>query len=82
LNAGREPADVQGVVPLDAAARAVLETEPQVAAYSLQLTGLPEPDAPATAEMKAFYQAWFQYNGAFLSMIENDHAPFIAWVRD
>jgi hypothetical protein len=73
-------ATVQGVVPLDEQTRLILDTEEQVSAYCLGLTDLPDPNAPETRAMLAYYGMWFQYNGAFLGLIRKDHAGFVEWV--
>jgi len=74
------PAAVQGVVPLDSQASAILENGKQVSDYCLNLTELPDSNLPETKEMLAYYQAWFKYNGAFLGLIRENHADFVNWI--
>lgn len=72
---------IQGVVPLDEKAQTVLNTGPQVADFCRALTALPAPDQSETQQMLAYYRAWFQYNGAFLNLIRENHVAFIDWVN-
>ena len=30
--------------------------------------------------MLSYYQAWFKYNGAFLTLMREHHVDFIDWV--
>lgn len=80
LSENMTQAAIQGVVPLDEAARKVLETGTRVSEYCLTLTALPNPSSSEAKEMLAYYSAWFKYNGAFLGLVRKDHAEFIDWV--
>ncbi len=73
-------ASIQGVLPLDSQTLAFLEKRNQAFEYCLKMTELPNLDKQETKEMLAYYQAWFKYNGAFLTLICEDHVDFIDWV--
>jgi hypothetical protein len=74
-------AAIQGMIPLDDEAIAILENEKQVSEYCLTMSGMPNLDTSETKEMLAYYAAWFKYNSAFLDLIRGDHAEFIDWVE-
>jgi hypothetical protein len=82
LSTSLEPATIQGVEPIDAATQAVLAKGDEVSAYCPQLTTLPQPNSPATAEMRAFYQTWLKYNGALVKLIQPNHEEFLAWLNE
>jgi hypothetical protein len=71
---------IQGMVPLDEETQKILDTESRVSEYCLNLTGLPDPNAPETQELLTYYRAWFKYNDTFLGLVRTDHADFIDWV--
>ena len=73
-------ASIQGVLPLDSQTLTILEKGNQAFEYCLNMTELPNRDKQETKEMLAYYQAWFKYNGAFLTLIREDHVDFIDWV--
>ncbi len=73
-------ASIQGVIPLDSQTLAILEKREQAFESCLNMTELPNLDKQETKEMLAYYQAWFKYNGAFLTLIREDHVDFIDWV--
>jgi hypothetical protein len=73
-------AAVQGVLPLDRQTRITFENGNQVSTYCLKLAELPNLTMPETREMLAYYQAWFNHNGAFLDLIREYHAEFIDWM--
>ncbi len=74
-------AAIQGMIPLDDEALAILENEKQVSEYCLKMAGMPNLNTSETKEMLAYYAAWFKYNSAFLDLIRNNHAEFIDWVE-
>jgi|WetSurMetagenome_2_1015567.scaffolds.fasta_scaffold196586_2 hypothetical protein len=74
-------AGVQGIVPINDEAHTILDSEKQVTAYCLTLTGLPDPARPETKAMLAFYKTWFKFNGTFLNLVRDQHAAFIDWVQ-
>ena len=80
LSSEMSQAAIQGMVPLDAAAQKILANEQRVGAFARTLTALPDPNAPETIELRAYYQAWFKYNGAFLNLVRQNHTAFIDWV--
>jgi hypothetical protein len=80
LSSDMTQAAVQGVIQLDTQTIHILENEKQVSAYCLTITELPTRSTSKTKEMLAYYQAWFKYNGAFLGLIQKNHADFIDWV--
>ena len=80
LRSDKTEAGVQGVRPLDAQTRTILESGQTVSDYCQSLTALPDPALPETAALLAYYRAWFANNGAFLGFIRGDHAGFIDWV--
>lgn len=80
LSGEMQQAGIQGLVPLDDETRLLFETGSQVSDFCLTLTGLPDPGAPATQNLLAYYRAWFEHNGVFLDLIREDHADFITWV--
>ena len=73
-------ASIQGVLPLDSQTLTILEKGNQAFEYCLNMTELPKLDKQETKEMLAYYQAWFKYNGAFLTLMREDHVDFIDWV--
>ena len=73
-------ASIQGVLPLDSQTLTILEKGNQAFEYCLNMTELPNRDKQETKEMLAYYQAWFKYNGAFLTLMREDHVDFIDWV--
>ena len=73
-------ASIQGVLPLDSQTLTILEKGNQAFEYCLNMTELPNLDKQETKEMLAYYQAWFKYNGAFLTLMREDHVDFIDWV--
>lgn len=73
-------ASIQGVLPLDSQTLTILEKGNQAFEYCLNMTELPKRDKQETKEMLAYYQAWFKYNGAFLTLMREDHVDFIDWV--
>jgi hypothetical protein len=73
-------AAVQGVLPLDRQTRITFENGKQVSTCCLKLAELPNLTMPETREMLAYYQAWFNHNGAFLDLIREYHAEFIDWI--
>jgi hypothetical protein len=80
LRSDKTEAGVQGVRPLDAQTRTILESGQTVSDYCQSLTALPDPALPQTAALLAYYRAWFANNGAFLGFIRGEHAGFIDWV--
>jgi hypothetical protein len=76
-----EVAAIQGVVPLDDASIAILETRDDVTKFCLSLSALPDPLSEQARAALAFYSTWFQYNSTILDWIRMDHAAFIEWVR-
>jgi len=73
-------ASIQGVLPLDSQTLTILEKGNQAFEYCLNMTELPNLDKQETKGMLAYYQAWFKYNGAFLTLMREDHVDFIDWV--
>ena len=73
-------ASIQGVLPLDSQTLTILEKGNQAFEYCLNMTELPNCDKQETKEMLAYYQAWFKYNGAFLTLMREDHVGFIDWM--
>ncbi len=73
-------ASIQGVLPLDGQTLTILEKGIQAFEYCLNMTELPNRDKQETKEMLAYYQAWFKHNGAFLTLMREDHVDFIDWV--
>jgi len=80
LNSDMIQAGTQGVSPLDNETLKVLQNAKQVSVTCLGLTQLPDPNAPAAREMRAYYQAWFKYNSTFLDLVRANHAGFVDWV--
>ncbi len=76
-----EPAAVQGVRPLNQAERAALASPADVSAYLKAVTALPDRRSPEAAAAITFYRTWFALNGAFLKMVQANHADFIEWVE-
>ena len=73
-------ASIQGVLPLDSQTLTILEKGNQAFEYCLNMTELPNLVKQETKGMLAYYQAWFKYNGAFLTLMREDHVDFIDWV--
>jgi hypothetical protein len=82
LSTHLEPMTVQGSGPIDARTQGVLTRGGVISAACLKLTALPQPNDPATLEMRAYYRTWMQYNGGLVAFIRKNHEKFLAWVNE
>ncbi|HZY42494.1 MAG TPA: hypothetical protein VFF59_10915 [Anaerolineae bacterium] len=81
LNNPLESVRTQGMVPLTLQQQAMLDRRAQVESYGLTLTVLPAAGASEAAELRAYYQLWLKFNGAFAKLIQPDHAAFFEWLN-
>lgn len=74
-------AATQGVRPLSAAESTAYGYRDEVTSFVKKLMKNPDKDNPCTPKLIVFYKVWCKCNGAFLNMVQGNHATFIDWIK-